>query len=84
MSREDLLGEVQEVFRDVFDEPNLEITEDSNADSVPEWDSMAHLNLLTAIQQKFKVKFTLADMQHLRNVGDLLDLLERKLAEKET
>jgi acyl carrier protein len=83
MSREGLVGEVQEVFRDVFDEPNLEINRDSNADTVPEWDSMAHLNLLTAIQQKFKVKFTLADMQHLRNVGDLLDLLERKLAEKE-
>jgi acyl carrier protein len=82
MNSEVILGEVQKVFRDVFDGPKIEITRDSNADNVPDWDSLAHINLLMAIQKKFKVKFTLTDMQHLKNVGDLVDLLERKL-EKE-
>jgi len=82
MSSEDILEEVQKVFRDIFDEPRIEIARDSNADNVPDWDSLAHINLLTAIQKKFKVKFTLVEMQYLKNVGDLVDLVERKLAGK--
>jgi acyl carrier protein len=83
MDSDDLLVEVREVFRDVFDDPNIEIARESNADSIPDWDSLAHINLLMTIQRRFKVKFTLIDMQHLKDVGDLLVLLERKITERE-
>ena len=82
MSSDDLLAGVQEVFRDVFDEPNLVITRHSSAETVPDWDSLTHVNLVTAIEKKYKVKFALGELQELKDVGDLLDLLAKKLAAK--
>jgi acyl carrier protein len=77
-----LLPEVQEIFRDVLDEPDLVLTRQSNAESVPEWDSLAHINLITAIERQYKVKFALGELQEMKHMGDLLDLLARKIAAK--
>ena len=82
MGSDDLLAGVQEVFRDVFDEPDLAITRESSAETVPDWDSLTHVNLVTAIERKYKVKFALGELQELKDVGDLLDLLGKKLAAK--
>jgi acyl carrier protein len=82
MSGDELLEGVQEVFRDVFDEPDLVITRHSSAETVPDWDSLTHVNLVTAIERKYRVKFALGELQELKDVGDLLDLLSKKLAAK--
>jgi acyl carrier protein len=82
MSSDDLLPGVQDIFRDVLDDETLELTRDSNAETVPDWDSLAHINLVTAIERKYGVKFALGELQELKNVGDLIDLLAAKLAAK--
>jgi len=82
MSSDDRLPEIQEIFRDVFDDPNLVIDRHSNAETVPDWDSLTHVNLITAIEKRYKVKFALGQLQQLHHVGDLLDLLDQKLASK--
>lgn len=79
---DNLLPEVQEVFRGVFDEPDLVITRESNAYTVPGWDSLTHVNLVTTLAKKYKVRFALGELEELKNVGDLLDLIQKKLAPK--
>lgn len=74
-----LLPQIQEIFRAVFDEPNLIITRESNASTVEGWDSLAHINLLNAIERHYKIRFALGETEALKNVGDLLDLVESKL-----
>ncbi len=78
----DLLPELQEIFRDVFDDPSLVITRDSNASTVEDWDSLAHVNLVTAIEKRYKLKFALSDLKSLKNVGDMIDMMEVKLEKK--
>jgi acyl carrier protein len=78
----DLLPEIQEIFRDIFDDPSLVITRDSNASTVEDWDSLAHVNLVTAIEKKYKIRFALGELQDLKNVGDMIDLIQEKLATK--
>ncbi|WP_433970882.1 acyl carrier protein [Tunturiibacter lichenicola] len=78
----DLLPEIQEIFRDIFDDTSLVITRDSNASTVEDWDSLAHVNLVTAIEKKYKVRFALGELQELKNVGDMIDLIQEKLATK--
>lgn len=82
MSNDPLLDEVQAIFRDVFDEDDLVITRHSNAETVENWDSLTHVNLVTAIEKRYKVKFALGELQELKNVGDLLDMLAKKIAAK--
>jgi acyl carrier protein len=77
-----LLEELQVIFRDIFDQPNLVITRESNASTVDDWDSLTHVNLVTAIEKRYKVKFALGELQDLKDVGDLIDLLTKKLAAK--
>lgn len=81
-SNDDLLPGVQDVFRDVFDVDDLVITRKSNATTVEDWDSLTHVNLVTAIEKRYKVKFALGELGELKDVGDLLDLLGKKLAAK--
>jgi acyl carrier protein len=78
----DLLPELQEIFRDIFDDENLVIAPESNASTVEDWDSLAHVNLVTAIEKKYKIRFGLAELQELKNVGGMIDLIKKKLAAK--
>lgn len=73
-----LLAEVQEIFRAVFDQPELSIDRASNAATVEGWDSLAHINLVMSIEKKYKIKFALGELKKLENVGDLLDLIAKK------
>jgi acyl carrier protein len=76
----EIFDEVQDVFRNVLDEPDLVLTRQSNAENTENWDSMAHVTIIAAIQRHFGVKFALGELQGLKEVGDLVDLIGQKLA----
>lgn len=77
---EQIFESVQEIFRDNFDDESIVLTRETCADDIEDWDSLEQINLLTAIEKKFNLKFNLADVRHLENVGDLLDLIARLTA----
>jgi len=77
-----ILEELQPLFRDILDQPNLRITRESNSSNVEGWDSLAHINLVTAIEQEYNVKFSIDELLVLKNVGEMVDLMEIKLAAK--
>ena len=77
MDKQSIFDAVQEIFRDNFDDEELVITRETCADDIEDWDSLEQINLLTAIEKKFNIKFKLADVRNLKNVGDLLDLVAR-------
>jgi len=82
MTSEQILDELQPIFQDVLDQPDLVITRESNAQNVEDWDSLAHVNLVTAIEKHFKIKFALSELQGLKNVGEMIDLILVKLDAK--
>lgn len=77
MNEQEILAAVQDIFRDNFDDDSLVITRATNANDIEDWDSLEQINLLTAIEKKFGIKFKLADVRGLKDVGDLLDLVKR-------
>ena len=79
MSIEKIIGELQPIFRDVLDLPTLQLRADSNASNVEGWDSLAHINLVMAVENHYKVKFALGELQELKNVGEMAELITRKL-----
>lgn len=74
-----MLSQLEPIFRDVLDNSRLNLTRESNASNVAGWDSLAHINLISAIEQQFGISFTLGELQELKNVGEMIDLMERKL-----
>jgi acyl carrier protein len=81
---ETIQREVQAVFQQVFGDDSLEIHEWTTADEIDGWDSLMHINLIVALEKRFRVKFATAEISGLKddgqNVGNLLQLLERKLS----
>ena len=80
MDRNEVVRTLQPIFVDVLDLPDLQLTADSNAHNVEGWDSLAHINLVVAIEKHFKIKFGLSELQDLKDVGEMADLILRKLA----
>jgi acyl carrier protein len=70
------------IFREVFDDATLVIKRETTADDIDDWDSLSHLNLVIAVEMKFGVKFALGELQSLKNVGDMADLVDKKLKKK--
>ena len=75
MTREEKLGRLQEIFRDVLDQPALRITENFSTADCPDWDSVATVQIVLAAEAAFTLRVPVETVAHLRNVGQLLDLL---------
>lgn len=79
MSREEIFEIVQDIFRDVFDDDELEIVDSTNAEDIEDWDSLEHINLIINMEKKFSLKFNLKEVGELKNVGEMVDLIKRML-----
>ena len=79
MENEAVWSTVLEIFVDVMDNPDVQITEATTAANIEEWNSITHVMLIVAIEKKFGVKFTAAEVQKLGNVGNLAALIKSKL-----
>jgi acyl carrier protein len=69
---------LSEVFRQVFANPALLITPEMTPNDIDGWDSMAHVNLIAAVQLRFKIKFENKELRSIRTVGDLAKLVDSK------
>jgi acyl carrier protein len=69
-----------EVFQDVFNDDTLVLRPDLSAENVEGWDSLTHIRLLVTIERTFKIKFTVTEVGELKNVGELMNLVQAKLS----
>jgi acyl carrier protein len=80
---EEIRQQVQEVFREVFEDPALLLNDRMTAEDVDGWDSLAHINLIVALEKRLGVRFATAEISGLKDdgadVGSLLELVARKL-----
>ena len=77
MSREAVLRKLEPIFRDVID-PDLVLSEEVDASNVPLWDSLKHIILVVEIEVRLGVALTTDELANLRNVGELVTLLQDK------
>jgi acyl carrier protein len=76
----DVLIQATEVFRDTLDNEEIILTPETTADDIEEWDSLSHIQLIVALEKKFKIKFTTAEITSYKNVGQLAESIARKLS----
>ena len=80
MVQQAIYAELTDIFRDIFDDEDLQLRPGLTAADVPEWDSFNHINLVVAIEARFKIKFQTAELEAMQTVGHLADLIQKKLA----
>lgn len=74
----DTLYRLTEVFQDVFDDDEIDISRSTTAAEIEAWDSLMHVNLVIATEREFSVRFSSTEVAQLLNVGELVDLIEAK------
>lgn len=79
MDREQIYKTLNEVFRDVFDDEDLVVTESTTADDIEDWDSLEHINLMVAVETAFNIKFNMGEVNNFKNVGAMVEAIEKKL-----
>jgi acyl carrier protein len=73
-----IINDLNSIFSDVLDLPDLQLKPETTAADVEGWDSLAHINLVLAIERHYKIKFALGELQDLRNLGEMVQLIQRK------
>jgi acyl carrier protein len=76
----EIFSRLNKVFREVFDDPKLTLSSETSAKDVEGWDSLTNINLIFAAQREFRIKFGLGEIQELNNVGEMVRLIEKKMA----
>ncbi len=82
MDSTSLYRQLTEIFRDVFDDDTIELTLQTTAADIRDWDSANHVNLIVAIEVRMKIKFKTIEVESLHNVGNLVSLIKQKLSAK--
>jgi len=75
----DTFDRLSEVFRTVFEDDDRVITRETSAANVPYWDSLMHVSLIVSVEREFGIRFLSSEVTDLKNLGELCDLVERKL-----
>jgi acyl carrier protein len=79
MERNEVLKQVNDIFIDVLDNENIVLSDQTTANDIEEWDSLAHVHLVVAIERSFKLRFSSKEIQSWENVGEMIDSICSKI-----
>jgi acyl carrier protein len=78
MEESGILDELNILFRDILDNDNIILVESTIANDIEEWDSLTHIQLIVAIEKKFKIKFGSMEILSWKNVGEMIQSIANK------
>ena len=79
MTREEVYENLNEVFQDVFDDEEITVNDTTTAADIDDWDSLEHINLVVAVEKKFKIKFNMGEASSFKNVGEMVDIILKRV-----
>jgi acyl carrier protein len=79
MERQEVLKQVNDIFIDVLDKEGIILNDQTTANDIKEWDSLAHIHLVVAIERYFKIRFASKEIQSWENVGEMIDTIYSKV-----
>ena len=79
MERKEIFNKLSEIFIDVLDLDEVELTDETSANDIEEWDSLSHIQLIVAIEKAFGIKFTSLEIMNWKNVGEMVNTMEEKI-----
>lgn len=75
MTREEVFVRLNAVFQDVFDDDSITVRDETTASDIEDWDSLEHINLMVSIEKAFGMRFSMAEVTGLKNVGEMVDVI---------
>ena len=69
---------LNELFRDFFDDDDIELDADTTADDIDDWDSLNHITLMSAVEEEFGLRFTMGEVSGMKNVGEMAEIIKSR------
>lgn len=79
MERENVFEKLTMIFQDNFDDETIKLTDDTTSADIEDWDSLEQVNLVVAIQDEFKIRFNIEEVNSMGNVGEMVDFILKKV-----
>ena len=79
MTDAEILDRLTDIVREAMSDDSIVLTPESTAEDFPEWDSFRHITIVVATEMRFGVKFKTAEVESLKNIGDFISLIRKKL-----
>ena len=74
-----ILRHLTTIFRNVFNDESIFLNNGTTAGDIGSWDSLSHMLMITEVENVFSIKFKLREINKLKNVGTLVELIKSKL-----
>ena len=74
----DTYKKLTKVFREVFDDDSIELTPETTANDIDDWDSIEHINLIAAVEDAFGMLFQMREVSGMKNVGEMVQIIESR------
>ena len=78
MDREIVYEKLNNIFREIFDNDSIVVSDNTTSNDIEGWDSLEHINLITTIEDDFNIKFTMRELSNMKKVGDMVDIILKK------
>lgn len=79
MEEQEILSQVVAIFKEELDNEEIELTMESTAKDIEDWDSLSHIHLMVAIEKHFKIRFTSTEISSFKNVGEMVETVKKRL-----
>ena len=78
MNANEIIPRLNSVFRDIFGDDSISVTADTTSADIEDWDSLAHINLMDAVEHEFGLRFKMREVSSMQNVGDMIKLITER------
>lgn len=78
MTHEEIMEKLNAIFQDVFDDDTIVVTEKTTANDIEDWDSLAHINLIEAVEQEFGMRFRMQEVSGMKDVGEMAEIVAQR------
>lgn len=79
MNTQEILCKLNEIFQDVFDDEDLQVSMETTAQDIEEWDSLMHISLIVSVENTFQIKFSMEEVAEMKNVGEMVKMILEKI-----
>lgn len=80
MTRQQIMEKLEDIFREQFDDDEIVLKDETTASDIEDWDSLAHMELISTIEGEFAMRFSMGEINSFANVGQMADCIQKHLA----
>lgn len=73
MTRTEVFERLNQVFRDVFDDDSIVVTDTTTSNDIEDWDSLIHITLVSEIEDEFDIHFKMKEVTKMKDIGEMVD-----------